>query len=90
MSGETLLMGVMFVITACTDGTGAPREIGEVWRTSGGACCAYQCVDNDTIAPIQHNCSDPDELRCWRHGEVLVSISNERTCCPQKLCGKCW
>ncbi|XP_044126433.1 otogelin [Bufo gargarizans] len=71
---------------ACTDSTGTPREIGEVWRLSGAGCCAYQCVDNDTMVPIQLGCSDTEEPECRRYGEVLVSISHDQTCCPQKLC----
>ncbi|XP_075692908.1 otogelin [Rhinoderma darwinii] len=71
---------------ACTDGTGTPREIGEVWQTSGAGCCAYKCVDNETIIAVQHNCSDTNDLHCRRHGEVLVSVSHDQTCCPQKLC----
>ncbi|KAM3920248.1 otogelin [Leptodactylus fuscus] len=71
---------------ACTDSTGTPREIGEVWSTSEEGCCTYQCADNDTIIPVQHNCSNTYEPLCQRHGEVLVSISNDQDCCPQKLC----
>ncbi|XP_069823857.1 otogelin [Dendropsophus ebraccatus] len=71
---------------ACTDSAGTPREIGEVWRTPGAGCCTYQCVDNDTIIPLQHNCSERQERQCRRQGEVLVSLSSQQTCCPQKLC----
>ncbi|XP_073514042.1 otogelin [Phyllobates terribilis] len=71
---------------ACTDATGTPREIGEVWRTSNSGCCAYRCVDNDTIIPVQHNCSNMEEPQCRRHGQVLVTVTREQTCCPQKLC----
>ncbi|XP_056410310.1 otogelin-like [Hyla sarda] len=71
---------------ACTDGSGTPREIGEVWWTPGAGCCGYQCVDNDTIIPVQQNCSDPPEPQCRRHGEMLVSVSLQGKCCLQKLC----
>ncbi|XP_073420787.1 otogelin-like [Dendrobates tinctorius] len=71
---------------ACTDALGTPREIGEVWQTSETGCCAYRCVENDTIMPVQYNCSKMDELQCRRHGQVLVTVTREQTCCPQKLC----
>ncbi|XP_075182586.1 otogelin [Anomaloglossus baeobatrachus] len=71
---------------ACTDGSGTPREIGEVWRTSGMECCTYQCVDNETVIPVPHNCSHTDQPQCRRHGEVVVTVTREQTCCPQKLC----
>ncbi|XP_069624287.1 otogelin [Ranitomeya imitator] len=71
---------------ACTDALGTPREIGEVWRTLETGCCAYRCVENDTIMPVQYNCSKMDELQCRRHGQVLVTVTHEQTCCPQKLC----
>ncbi|XP_075044607.1 otogelin [Mixophyes fleayi] len=70
----------------CTDSAGTPREMGEIWNTSGTGCCMYKCMDNDTIIPVQYNCSDTPEPQCQRYGEVVVSVSDKQSCCPHKLC----
>ncbi|KAM4618094.1 otogelin [Discoglossus pictus] len=71
---------------ACTDSSGIPRSIGEVWKTSLTGCCMHKCIDNDTIIPVEYNCSESQELQCQRYGEVAVSVSDNQTCCPQKVC----
>ncbi|XP_053305200.1 otogelin [Spea bombifrons] len=71
---------------ACTDSAGIPRAIGEVWKTSLSGCCMHQCIDNETIIPVEQNCSGVVEPRCQRYGEVVVSIADPQTCCPQKVC----
>ncbi|KAM9301713.1 otogelin [Gastrophryne carolinensis] len=71
---------------ACTDSGGIPREIGETWRTSASGCCMYECAANDTITPVQHNCSDPQGPPCQRFGEIVVTVSDNQTCCPHLLC----
>ncbi|XP_041445566.1 otogelin [Xenopus laevis] len=71
---------------ACTDSSGTPRAIGEVWKTSHSGCCMYQCIDNETIVPIETNCSSMVEPPCLRYGEVLVSVSDSHSCCPERVC----
>ncbi|KAM8938753.1 LOW QUALITY PROTEIN: otogelin [Pelodytes ibericus] len=71
---------------ACTDSSGIPRAVGEVWTTSLSGCCMHKCIDNETIIPVEYNCSDVQEPQCLRYGEVTVSISENGTCCPRKAC----
>ncbi|XP_030649228.1 otogelin [Chanos chanos] len=70
---------------ACTDSFGTPRASGEVWKASLDGCCMYKC-DNDTIVPVEYNCSDVPQPVCTRTGEVIVSLADDRSCCPQKAC----
>uniref|UniRef100_H3B6M4 Otogelin n=1 Tax=Latimeria chalumnae TaxID=7897 RepID=H3B6M4_LATCH len=71
---------------ACTDSFGTPRAPGETWTTSPDSCCTYTCIGNDTIIPVEHNCSDVIEPEC-RHGEeVVIILSDDKSCCPQKTC----
>uniref|UniRef100_A0AAY4C9Z8 Otogelin n=1 Tax=Denticeps clupeoides TaxID=299321 RepID=A0AAY4C9Z8_9TELE len=70
---------------ACTDSFGAPRALGEVWKASKDGCCMYRC-ENDTIVPVELNCTDVTQPTCQRAGEVTVSIADDRSCCPQKVC----
>ncbi|EMP38267.1 Otogelin [Chelonia mydas] len=73
---------------ACTDSSGAPHAVGEIWKTSLSGCCMHKCVDNETIIPVEYNCSDAHDLDCQRFGEVALIVPDDQTCCPQKIC-KC-
>ncbi|XP_071345644.1 otogelin isoform X1 [Trachinotus anak] len=70
---------------ACTDSSGVPRAHGEVWKASKDACCMYRC-DNDTIVPVEYNCSNVAVPMCRRAGEVIISLADDSSCCPQKVC----
>uniref|UniRef100_A0A4W6EGZ9 Otogelin n=1 Tax=Lates calcarifer TaxID=8187 RepID=A0A4W6EGZ9_LATCA len=70
---------------ACTDSSGVPRAHGEVWKASNDACCMYRC-DNDTIVPVEYNCSSVAVPVCRRAGEVIISLADDTSCCPQKVC----
>ncbi|XP_019211160.1 otogelin isoform X2 [Oreochromis niloticus] len=70
---------------ACTDSGGVPRSHGEVWKASKDACCMYHC-DNDTIIPVEYNCSSMVAPVCRRAGEVIISLADDTSCCPQKVC----
>ncbi|XP_008304680.1 otogelin, partial [Stegastes partitus] len=70
---------------ACTDSSGLPRSHGEVWKASKDACCMYRC-DNDTIVPVEYNCSSMAAPVCRRSGEVIISLADDNSCCPQKVC----
>ncbi|NWS65848.1 OTOG protein, partial [Crotophaga sulcirostris] len=71
---------------ACTDTSGAPRAVGEVWKTSSSGCCMQKCVDSETIIPVEYNCSDILNLECQRFAEVPLLVPSDQTCCPQKIC----
>ncbi|KFV57175.1 Otogelin, partial [Gavia stellata] len=71
---------------ACTDSSGAPRAIGEIWKTSLSGCCMQTCVDSETIIPVDYNCSDIHNLDCQRFAEVALLVPGDETCCPQKIC----
>ncbi|NXC66308.1 OTOG protein, partial [Anhinga anhinga] len=71
---------------ACTDSSGAPRAVGEIWRTSLNGCCMQKCVDSETIIPVEYNCSDIHNLDCRRYAEVALLVPGDQTCCPQKIC----
>uniref|UniRef100_A0A665WSA5 Otogelin n=1 Tax=Echeneis naucrates TaxID=173247 RepID=A0A665WSA5_ECHNA len=70
---------------ACTDSSGIPRAHGEVWKASKDACCMYRC-DNDTIVPVEYNCSSVLAPVCHRTGEVILSLADDSSCCPHKVC----
>ncbi|TDH17418.1 hypothetical protein EPR50_G00008130 [Perca flavescens] len=70
---------------ACTDSSGVPRAHGDVWKASKDACCMYRC-DNDTIVPVEYNCSSMAAPACHRAGEVIISLADDTSCCPQKVC----
>ncbi|XP_074480146.1 otogelin [Sebastes fasciatus] len=70
---------------ACTDSSGVPRAHGEVWKASKDACCMYRC-DNDSIIPVEYNCSNMVVPTCRRAGEVVISLADDTSCCPQKAC----
>ncbi|KAM9408251.1 otogelin [Pholidichthys leucotaenia] len=70
---------------ACTDSSGVPHAHGEVWKASNNACCMYRC-DNDTVVPVEYNCSGMAAPVCHRTGEVTVSLADDTSCCPQKVC----
>ncbi|NXO33542.1 OTOG protein, partial [Locustella ochotensis] len=71
---------------ACTDSSGAPRAVGEIWRTSLSGCCMQKCVDSETIIPVEYNCSEIHNLECQRFAEVALLVPDDQTCCPQKIC----
>ncbi|NWH56898.1 OTOG protein, partial [Geococcyx californianus] len=71
---------------ACTDISGAPHAVGEVWKTSLSGCCMQKCVDSETIIPLEYNCSDIQNLDCQRFAEVPLLVPSDQTCCPQKIC----
>ncbi|XP_062404738.1 otogelin [Sardina pilchardus] len=70
---------------ACTDSFGTPRAVGEVWKASKDGCCMYRC-ENDTIVPVEYNCTETPPLECKRAGEVVISLADDKSCCPQKAC----
>uniref|UniRef100_A0A3B3RBH6 Otogelin n=1 Tax=Paramormyrops kingsleyae TaxID=1676925 RepID=A0A3B3RBH6_9TELE len=75
---------------ACTDSSGNPRALGEVWTTSRDGCCMYKC-DNDSIVPVEYDCTDVPQPVCRRMGEV-VTLPVPHPClfsltvCNQTLC----
>ncbi|NXG58899.1 OTOG protein, partial [Hemiprocne comata] len=71
---------------ACTDSSGAPHAVGEVWKTSLSGCCMQKCVDSETIIPMEYNCTDIPNLDCQRFAEVALLVPGDQTCCPQKIC----
>ncbi|KFV49306.1 Otogelin, partial [Tyto alba] len=71
---------------ACTDSSGAPHAVGEIWKTSLSGCCMQKCVDSETIIPVEYNCSDTHNLVCQRFAEVALLVPGDQTCCPQKIC----
>uniref|UniRef100_A0A8C5TVU7 Otogelin n=1 Tax=Malurus cyaneus samueli TaxID=2593467 RepID=A0A8C5TVU7_9PASS len=71
---------------ACTDSSGTPHAVGEIWKTSLSGCCMQKCVDSETIIPVEHNCSDIHNLDCQRFAEVALLVPDDQTCCPQKIC----
>uniref|UniRef100_A0A8C9ZBV3 Otogelin n=1 Tax=Sander lucioperca TaxID=283035 RepID=A0A8C9ZBV3_SANLU len=70
---------------ACTDSSGVPRAHGDVWKASKDACCMYRC-DNDTIVPVEYNCSSMAAPACHRTGEMIISLADDTSCCPHKVC----
>ncbi|KAL4622712.1 otogelin [Arapaima gigas] len=70
---------------ACTDSFGNPRAPGEVWTASKDGCCVYKC-ENDSIVPVEYDCSDVPQPVCRRTGEVTVSLADDKSCCPKKVC----
>lgn len=73
---------------ACTDSSGAPHAVGEIWKTSLSGCCMEKCVDSETIIPMEYNCSDIHNIDCQRFAEVALLVPGDHTCCPQKICSK--
>ncbi|XP_009067859.1 PREDICTED: otogelin-like, partial [Acanthisitta chloris] len=71
---------------ACTDSSGTPHAVGEIWKTSLSGCCMQKCVDSETIIPVEYNCSDSHDLDCQRFAEVPLLVPGDQTCCPQKIC----
>uniref|UniRef100_A0A8B9CK62 Otogelin n=1 Tax=Anser brachyrhynchus TaxID=132585 RepID=A0A8B9CK62_9AVES len=71
---------------ACTDSSGTPHAVGEIWKTSLSGCCMEKCVDSETIIPMEYNCSDIRNLDCQRFAEVALLVPGDQTCCPQKIC----
>ncbi|NXY02078.1 OTOG protein, partial [Pteruthius melanotis] len=71
---------------ACTDSSGTPHAVGEIWKTSLSGCCMQKCVDSETIIPVEYNCSEIHNLECQRFAEVALLVPDDQTCCPQKIC----
>uniref|UniRef100_A0A663M5E9 Otogelin n=1 Tax=Athene cunicularia TaxID=194338 RepID=A0A663M5E9_ATHCN len=79
---------------ACTDSSGTPHAVGEIWKTSLSGCCMQKCVDSETIIPVEYNCSDIHDLDCQRFAEVALLVPGEDflflslyvTVCNQSLC----
>ncbi|NXH92736.1 OTOG protein, partial [Edolisoma coerulescens] len=71
---------------ACTDSSGTPHAVGEIWKTSLSGCCMQKCVDSETIIPVEYNCSEIHNLECQRLAEVALLVPDDQTCCPQKIC----
>nr|XP_055062769.1 otogelin isoform X3 [Misgurnus anguillicaudatus] len=70
---------------ACTDSFGTPRALGEVWKASLDGCCMYKC-ENDSIVPVEYNCSNIPHPVCTRTGEISVNLADDSSCCPHKAC----
>ncbi|NXB39995.1 OTOG protein, partial [Eulacestoma nigropectus] len=71
---------------ACTDSSGTPHAVGEIWKTSSSGCCMQKCVESETIIPVEYNCSEIHSLECQRFAEVALLVPDGQTCCPQKIC----
>lgn len=74
------------MFAACTDSFGTPRALGEVWKASLDGCCMYKC-ENDSIVPVEYNCSNIPQPVCTRTGEITVNLADDSSCCPHKACG---
>ncbi|XP_036439819.1 otogelin isoform X3 [Colossoma macropomum] len=70
---------------ACTDSFGAPHALGEVWKASVDGCCMYKC-ESDGIVPVELNCSDIPQPVCTKAGEISISLADDNSCCPQRVC----
>ncbi|XP_064512973.1 otogelin-like protein [Pseudopipra pipra] len=71
---------------ACTDSKGQPRSAGENWNGSMRGCCMYGCLENGSIVAVEPECNEDPPPVCEREGEVIVSVIEERACCPKKVC----
>ncbi|XP_039200580.1 otogelin isoform X3 [Crotalus tigris] len=71
---------------ACTDHSGVPHAVGEIWKSSSSDCCMHKCVDSNTIAAVEYNCSVNYDVRCQRFGEVALIVPDDQSCCHQKVC----
>ncbi|KAM6437973.1 otogelin-like protein [Liasis olivaceus] len=71
---------------ACTDNEGHPHSVGEVWIGSSKGCCMYKCLENGSIIDTEPECDQQPPPMCEREAEVIVSIIEEQTCCPKKVC----
>ncbi|KAI2662538.1 Otogelin [Labeo rohita] len=74
-----------FHSATCTDSFGTPRALGEIWKASVDGCCMYKC-ENDSIVPVEYNCSNIPQPVCTRTGEITVNLADDSSCCPQKAC----
>ncbi|TSY13799.1 Otogelin [Bagarius yarrelli] len=70
---------------ACTDSFGAPRALGEVWKSSVDGCCMYRC-ESDGIVPVEFECNDVPQPVCTRAGEISINLADDNSCCIQKVC----
>ncbi|CAG5848977.1 unnamed protein product [Menidia menidia] len=47
----------------------------------------YRCA-NDSVLPVQYDCSSTPAPACRRAGEALVSMADDASCCPRRVCGE--
>lgn len=47
----------------------------------------YRC-DNDTIVPVEYDCFNMTAPVCRRAGEMIISLADDTSCCPRKVCGE--
>lgn len=73
---------------ACTDSTGVPRALGEIWNSSLSGCCQHQCQAQGTIVPVDVDCPGPRPESCPRFGEVALLVPTEDPCCLGAVCGE--
>ncbi|XP_071415603.1 otogelin [Pithys albifrons albifrons] len=71
---------------ACTDSSGTPHAVGELWNTSLSGCCMQKCVGIETIIPVEYNCSETHSVECQRFAEVALHVPGDQMCCPHKIC----
>ncbi|XP_073476350.1 otogelin-like protein [Aquarana catesbeiana] len=71
---------------ACTDNEGHPRSPGEVWHSSVSKCCLSKCLENGTVVSLEPECREEPVPTCGQEGETLISIIEEGSCCPKKIC----
>ncbi|PIO37699.1 hypothetical protein AB205_0041540 [Aquarana catesbeiana] len=71
---------------ACTDNEGHPRSPGEVWHSSVSKCCLSKCLENGTVVSLEPECREEPVPNCGQEGETLISIIEEGSCCPKKIC----
>ncbi|NXI53855.1 OTOGL protein, partial [Chloroceryle aenea] len=70
----------------CTDNRGQPHSAGEIWNGSMRGCCMYNCLENGSIVAVEPECNEEPPPVCEREGEVVIHITEERACCPKKVC----
>ncbi|XP_039218871.1 otogelin-like protein [Crotalus tigris] len=70
----------------CTDNGGHPHSVGEVWIGSNKGCCIYKCMENGSIIDTEPECDKQPSPMCDRETEVIVSVTEEQTCCPKNIC----
>ncbi|KAL7982573.1 hypothetical protein Chor_010171, partial [Crotalus horridus] len=70
----------------CTDNGGHPHSVGEVWIGSNKGCCIYKCMENGSIIDTEPECDKQPSPMCDREAEVIVSVTEEQTCCPKNIC----
>ncbi|KAL2310169.1 hypothetical protein Nmel_006412 [Mimus melanotis] len=74
------------LVLSCTDSSGTPRAVGEVWSSSSRGCCLHTCAGSGTIVPVEHSCPQSHALQCQRFAEVALLVPSEQSCCPHEIC----